>query len=194
MGLRSEVVVVLVPLFPAPLAPEGQDAIFHRDVHVLLRVDAGQLGPDHQVVCPGEDLHRGDEPGVPVEGAAGRPPVPQEPAHHVVRLALGTQHLVEKLICLQSVERLRQTLWKSLDSTRAQFRFTQVVMIEVMGFAGIELPIHTVQSSRNHSGCRQVRIGARINQPDFQSAVRYAHHTASIVVAIRYIGRSPGRS
>src|SRR5579864_191203 len=95
---------------------------------------------------------------------------------------LRPQHLMEKLICLQSVERLRQTLRKSLNSTRAQFHFTQVIMIEVVGLARIELPIHTVQSSHDHSGCRQVRIGTRINQPDFQSAVRYAHHTASIVV------------
>src|SRR5579864_1527601 len=81
---------------------------------------------------------------------------------------LRPQHLMEKLICLQSVERLRQTLWKSLDSTRAQFHFTQVVMIEVMWFTGIQLPIHTVESRHDDSGCSQVWIGTRIYQPDFQ--------------------------
>src|SRR5580700_26200 len=105
---------------------------------------------------------------------------------------LCPQHLMEKFICLQSVERLWQALWKGLYPTGAQFHLTEFVMIEVMWFAGIQLPIHTVESRRDDSGCGQVRIGARINQPDFQSSIWYAHHTASIVVAVRYISRSPG--
>src|SRR5690349_4322914 len=123
-------------------------------------------------------------------------PVVLHPFHALepdeLRHKLLPQHLVEESICLKSVERLRQALWKGLDPTGAQFRFTEFVVIEVVRFTGIKLPIDTVESRHDDSGGGQVRIGARINQPHFQSAVWYADHAASVVVAVRYVGRGPG--
>src|SRR6202023_789079 len=103
-----------------------------------------------------------------------------------LRHKLLSQHLMEDTIRLERVERLRQALRKSLDSTGVQFGFAEFVMIEVMRFSGIKLPVDTVESRHDDCGGRQVGIGTRINQSHFQSAVGYAHHTAPVVIAIRY--------
>src|ERR1700694_3450373 len=109
-----------------------------------------------------------------------------------LRHKLFSQHLMEDTIRLERVERLRQALRKGLDPTGVQFGFAEFVMIEVMRFTRIKLPVYTVESRHDDCGGRKIGIGTRINQSHFQSAVGYSHHTASVVVAIRYIGRGPG--
>src|ERR1700674_2063333 len=109
-----------------------------------------------------------------------------------LRHKLFSQRLMEETIRLERVERLRQALRKGLDPTGMQFRFAEVVMIEVMRRTGIKLPVDTVESRGDDCGGGQVGIGTRINQSHFQSAVGYADHTATVVIAIRYIGRGPG--
>lgn len=57
-GLDSKVVGPLLPLIKLALAAHTQDSVDNADVHILLRVDPGQINPYHQIVAPAEQVDR----------------------------------------------------------------------------------------------------------------------------------------
>ena len=65
---------------------------------------------------------------------------------------------MEQAIRLERVQRLGQTLRKRFDPTSHQFRFAEVIVIEVMRLARIELAFETVESRSDDRGRGQVRI------------------------------------
>jgi hypothetical protein len=84
-----------------PLGADGQVAGADRDLHVLLRVDPGQLGPDHVVVTLDEVLDPDRLAQVRAKRQEGllepfdqvrehRPRVPAQQGAHLVCLSLVT--------------------------------------------------------------------------------------------------------